>query len=54
MTLGEIIEANILEDSFVNVKVNNYNIKCKHINKYIDRMYLFKQDTLIDKVIDTK
>ena len=32
VTSGEVIGANILEDSFVNVKVNNYNKKCKHIS----------------------
>ena len=36
------------------MKVNNYNNKCKHINTWIDRMYLFKQDTLHDWVIDAK
>ena len=41
-----------MEDSFVNVKVNNYNKKCKHIRTKIDRMYLFKQDTLRDRGID--
>ena len=45
ITLGEVIGANILEDSFVNVKVNTYDKKCKHITKWLDRMYLFKQDT---------
>ena len=28
VTLGEVIGANILEDSFVNVKVNTYDKKC--------------------------
>ena len=54
ITLGEVIGANVLEDSFANIKVNNYDKKCKHISKWIDRMYLFKQDTLHDGVIDTK
>ena len=52
VTLDEVIIANILVDSFVNVKVNNYNKKCKHISTWIYRMYLFKQDTLSDGVID--
>ena len=52
--LGEVIGANVLEDSFVNVKVNTYDKKCKHISKWLDRMYLFKQDTLRDGVIDAK
>ena len=54
VTLGEVIGANVLEDSFVNVKVNIYDKKCKHISKWLDRMYLFKQDTLRDGVIDAK
>ena len=54
VTLGEVIGANVLEDSFVNVKANTYNKKCKHITKWIDRMYLFKQDSLRDGVIDAK
>ena len=54
VTLGEVIGANVLEDSFVNVKVNTYDKKCKHITKWLDRMYLFKQDTLHDGVIDAK
>ena len=54
VTLGEVIGANILEDSFVNIKVNTYNKKCKHITKWLDRMYLFKQDALRDGVIDAK
>ena len=54
VTLGTVIGANILEDNFVNVKVNNYNKKCNHISKWMDRMYLFKQDTIRDGVIDTK
>ena len=52
--LGEVIGANILEDSFVNVKVNTYDRKCKHISKWLDRIYLFKQDALSDGVIDAK
>ena len=54
VTLGEVIGANVLEDSFVNVKFNTYDKKCKHITKWLDRMYLFKQDTLRDGVIDAK
>ena len=54
VTLGEVIGANVLEDSFVNVKINTYEKKCKHITKWLDRMYLFKQDTLRDEVIDAK
>ena len=53
-TLGEVIGANVLEDSFVNIKVNTYDKKCKHISKWLDRMYLFKYDTLRDGVIDAK
>ena len=30
---GEVIGANVLEDSFVNVKVNTFDKKCKHITK---------------------
>ena len=30
ITLCEVIGANVLEDSFVNVKVNTYDKKCKH------------------------
>ena len=52
VTLGEIIGANVLLDSFVNVNVNTYNKKCKHITKWLDRVYLFKQDNLRDGVID--
>ena len=51
-TLGDVIGANVLEDSFVNVKVNTYDKKCKHITKWLDRMYLFKQNRLCDGVID--
>ena len=40
VTLGEVIGANVLEDSVVNVKVNTYDTKCKHITKWLDRMYL--------------
>ena len=54
VTLGEVIGANILEDSFVNIKVNTYNKKCKHITKWLDRMYFFKQDALRDAFIDVK
>ena len=54
VTLGEVIGANVLDDSFVNVKVNTYDKKCKHITKWLDRMYLFKQDTLRDGDIDVK
>ena len=53
ITLGEVIGANVLENSFVNVKVSTYDKKCKHITKWLDRMYLFKQDTL-GGVIDAK
>ena len=49
-----MIGVNVLEDSFVNVKVNTYDKKCKHITKWLDRMYLYKQDTLRDGVIDAK
>ena len=54
VTLGEVIGANVLEDSFVNVKVNTYDKKCKHITKWFDIMYLFNQDTLSDGIIDAK
>ena len=54
VTFGEVIDANVLEDSFVNVKVNTCDKKCKHITKWLDSMYLFKQDTLRDGVIDAK
>ena len=54
VTLGEVIGANVLEDSFVNVKVNTYDKKGKHITKWLDRMYLFKQDRLRDRIIDAK
>ena len=54
VTLGEVIGANVLEDSFVNVKINTYDKKCKHITKWLDRKYLFKQDTLRDEVINEK
>ena len=36
VTLGEIIGANVLEDSFINVKINIYDKKCKHITKWLD------------------
>ena len=29
VTLGEVIGANVLENSFVNVKINNYNYNTK-------------------------
>ena len=48
VTLGEVINANFLKYSFVNVKVNTYDKKCIHITKWLDKMYLFKQDTLRD------
>ena len=54
VTLGTVIGANVFENSFVNVKVNTYDKKCKHITKWLDRMYLFKQDALRDGVIDAK
>ena len=54
VTLGEVICTNVSEDSFVNVKVNIYDKKCKYITKWLDRMYLFKQDTLRIGVIDAK
>ena len=54
VTLGEVIGANVLEDSFVTIKINTYDKKCKHITKWLDRMYLFKQDTLRDGVIDAR
>ena len=52
--LSEVIGANILEGSFVNVKVNNYKTNCKHISTWINRMYLYKKDTLREKVTDSK
>ena len=52
VTFGEVIGANILEDSLVNVIINNYNKQCKHISTWKYRIYLFKQDTLRDGVID--
>ena len=54
VTLDEVIGANVLEDSCVNVKVNTYDNKCKHITKWLNRIYLFKHDTLRDGVIDAK
>ena len=54
VTLLEVIGANVFEDSFVNVKVNNYNKKCKLISTWIDRMNLFKQATIRNGAIDLK
>ena len=53
VTLGEVIRVNVLKDSFVKVKVDTYDKSCKHIIKWLDRIYLFKQNTLRDGVIDT-
>ena len=38
VTISEIIGANVLEDSFVNVKVNTYCKKCIHSTKWLDKM----------------
>ena len=35
-------------------KQNTYDKKCKHITKRLYQMYLFKQTTLSDGVIDAK
>ena len=31
ITVGEVVGTNILEDTFVNVKIDKYHKKCKHI-----------------------
>ena len=54
VTLGKVICPNVLDDCFVTIKVNTYETKCKHITKWLDKMYMFKHDTLRDKVIDAK
>ena len=54
VTLTKVIGANVLGNSIVTVKVNTYDKVCKHITKWLDRMYLFKQDTLRDGIIDAK
>ena len=47
-----MIDANVLDNSFVNVKFNTYDNNCNHISMWLDKMYLFKQDTLHYGVID--
>jgi hypothetical protein len=54
LTLAEVISTNVLEDSLVNIKLNKYETKCKHLKQWVDRMYLFKTDVLKDGVIDEK
>ena len=54
ITIGEVIGTNILEDTYINIKVNKYNKKCKHIKEWIDKMYIFKDDVLKDNIIDNK
>ena len=54
VTLYEVIGANVLEDSFANVNIKTYHKKCKLINMWLARMYLFKQYTLRDGVINAK
>ena len=54
ITIGEVIGTNILEDTYINIKVNKYNKKCKHIKEWIDKMYIFKAEVLKDNIIDNK
>ena len=42
ITVGEVVETNVFEDTIVNVKIDKYNKMCKHIKKWIDKMYIFK------------
>ena len=39
VTIGEVIGVNVIENSYVNVKVNTYDKKCKHISMWLVRMY---------------
>jgi hypothetical protein len=54
LTLAEFIGTNVLEDSLVNIKLNKYENKCKHLKQWVDGMFLFKTDVLKDGVIDEK
>ena len=54
ITVGEVVGTNGFEDRIVNVKIDKYNKKCKHIKEWIDKMYIFKIEALKDNVIDVK
>ena len=54
VTIGEVVGTNVFEDAIVNVKIDKYNKKCKHIKEWIDKMYIFKIEELKDNVIDVK
>ena len=53
ITVKEVIGTNILEDTFVNVKIDKYK-KSKHIKKWINKMYIIKSEALKNNVIDVK
>ena len=54
ITIGELISVNVLEDTLVKNKIKNYDNHCKHLQSWIDKMYLFKADALRDGIIDQK
>jgi glutathione S-transferase len=54
LTVGEVLSINIFEDTLVHKKVEYYHKKCKHLTKWIERMYIFKTDALRDGLIDDK
>lgn len=51
VTTTELVGSNVLEDALLNVKVNKYAKKCDLLQEYINKMYVFKIESIKDGVI---
>ena len=54
VTVGEVINSNVLEDTLVAIKINKYHNKMILIKEFIDKMYVYKTDALKDGITDQK
>lgn len=54
LTLVELVESNLVEDSKMREKVYKYAAKFAHIKELIDKMYVFIEKELHDKILDKK
>jgi hypothetical protein len=53
VTFGELV-GSIAFETFVGIKVKKYNSRIKFIQSWLDKMYLFKCDALMDGRIDSR
>lgn len=52
LKLVKLIGGHLVGNSLVRFNVNKYSAKAVHLKKFVDRMYVFKNETLRDHLFD--